>query len=81
MTASSMLPAAIAAATSSPAPLVAFEMKAPTRTAGQSRRPKIKSAASAMPLGAHTGVTTPWATERFNPNFAAATYAPPTPSA
>ena len=70
-TASSVLPTEIAAATGSEAPLVAFATSAPSATAGHSRGPKRTSAASEMPVGAHTGVMTPWATERSIPSLAA----------
>jgi hypothetical protein len=72
-TASSVLPTAIATASNGSAPLVAFAMQAPTATAGHNPRPKSRRLARAIPLGAHTGVITPCATERPMPNFAEAT--------
>jgi hypothetical protein len=72
-TASRVLPTEIASATGTDAPLVAFAMNAATRIAGHSRRPKRISDASAIPVGAHTGVITPCATESASPSFAAPT--------
>jgi hypothetical protein len=68
------------AATAAPTPLVELAMSAPSATAGQRRGPSNRSAASEIPLGAHTGVITPCATERLIPNLALATYALVTPA-
>ncbi len=72
-TASSVFPTAIPAATASDASLVAFATKAPTAIAGQYRTPRMSSAASAIPDGAHTGVMTPRATGSSMPSLAAPT--------
>ena len=42
--------------------------KAPSATAGQKRRPRRKSAAMAIPVGAQTGVITPCATDSSMPS-------------
>src|SRR5439155_18063706 len=76
--ASAVLPAAIAQATPTETPLVAFEMSAPTAMAGQSCGPRRSSAAIAIPAGGQTGVITPWATDSLRPNLAAPTYRPAT---
>jgi hypothetical protein len=68
-----VFPTAIAVATPTETPLVAFEMIAPAATAGQSCGPRRRSAATAMPAGGQTGVITPCATESSSPNFAAPT--------
>jgi hypothetical protein len=72
-TASSVLPTEMPSATAIDAPLVAFAMNAATRTAGQTRRPKRIIDASAIPVGAHTGVMRPCATDSASPTFAAPT--------
>ena len=68
--ASSVFPTEMKMATGIDAPLVAFARNAPTATAIHSRRPNRTSEASAMPVGGHTGVMTPCATERLSPSFA-----------
>jgi hypothetical protein len=70
-TAASVFPTVMPAATASVASLVALAVKAPTATAGQKRTPRRSKAASAIPDGGHTGVITPWDTERLMPSFAA----------
>jgi hypothetical protein len=52
-----------------------FVTLAPMRIPGQSRRPKISSAARAMPVGGHTSVANPATGLNVRPSFAATTYA------
>jgi hypothetical protein len=66
-----VFPTVIPAATPRDASLVALATNAPSATAGQNRTPRINSAASAIPDGAHTGVITPWETSRLRPSLAA----------
>ena len=50
-------------------------MLAPMRIPGQSRKPKISSAARAMPVGGHTSVANPATGWNVRPSFAATMYA------
>ena len=67
-----MLPAAIANATPTGIGVVTLATNAPTATAGHILGPNRRRAANAMPVGAHTGVALPCATDNERPSFAAA---------
>src|SRR6266508_6332470 len=73
-TASSVFPAAIAAAPATGTPLVAFARNAPRATAGQKRTPRRTRAASAIPEGGHAEETTPCAAAAKKPSLADAKY-------
>jgi hypothetical protein len=76
--ASAVLPIAMPAAAPSGIGVVTLAMNAPAATAGHSSVPKTRSAASEMPVGAHTGVALPCATDRERPALADTTYRPAT---
>jgi hypothetical protein len=40
--------------------VITFTSQAPTKIAGQTRKPKNSVAASAMPVGGHTGLALAW---------------------
>src|SRR5881397_1188899 len=69
---SSVFPAAIPADVASEPAVVAFARKAPSAIAGQTRFPKRRKDASAIPAGGHTAVALGWTTARLSPSFAAA---------
>src|SRR5262245_53113681 len=52
----------------------ALAISAPARIAGQYRNPRTRSAARAMPVGAHTAVALGWRNAMLSPSFAATTY-------
>jgi hypothetical protein len=67
--ASAVLPIAMPAAAPIGIGVVTLAMNAPAATAGHSSVPKTRSAASEIPVGAHTGVALPWATDRERPGL------------
>jgi hypothetical protein len=68
-----VFPTAIASAAPAGIGVVRFATAAPTNTAGHIPRPNNRSAASEIPVGAHTGVALPWATDNESPTLAEAT--------
>ena len=68
-----MLPTAIASATGAGTGVARFARKAPTAMAGHILGPNRSSAANEMPVGAHTGVALPCATDKDRPSFAETT--------
>jgi hypothetical protein len=71
-TASSVLPAAIAIATATGAPVQRFATNAPTITPGHMRGPSNNSAANEMPVAGHTSVANPPTASIIKPARAAA---------
>jgi hypothetical protein len=51
--------------------VVRFARKAPAKTPGQTRRPKARKAASAIPVGGQTGVALTWRNASLSPSLAA----------
>src|SRR5262245_7596983 len=68
--ASTVLPAAIASEVASEPAVVAFAIRAPANTAGQTRRPKSNTMARAKPVGGQTGVALGLNDASWSPNLA-----------
>jgi hypothetical protein len=70
-TPSSVFPVAMPKEVKAEPAVVMFTRKALARTPGQTRRPKTRKAASAMPVGGHTGVALTWRNASLSPSLAA----------
>lgn len=68
--ASAVLPVAIASAAPAGIGVVTLARSAPRATAGRTSGPIRRMAASEIPVGAHTGVALPWATDKETPTLA-----------
>ena len=70
-----MLPTAIPSEVATDPAVVRFTKKAPTTIAGQTSYPASSRVASAMPVGAHTGVALGLEKASCSPSFPATKYA------
>ena len=66
----SVFPAAVTAAASGPSLIGRFTAKAATATPGHNDRPKSRKAATAIPVGGHSGVTLRSTRDRVRPTRA-----------
>jgi hypothetical protein len=71
--ASAVFPTAIATAAPAGIDVVRFAISAPANTATHISGPNSRSAASAIPVGGHTGVALPCATDSESPTLAETT--------
>src|SRR4029453_13901585 len=78
--ASSVLPAAIPSEVAIEPAVVTLTRNAAQKIAGHTPGPRRRNAASAIPVGAPTGVALGWTLASIKPSFPAARYASATPA-